>query len=278
MAITYRTNGPWGAGSGVNLSAEQIDENIFTLFMDIVNLAENPPLGPQIADIVIEGATFKVILSDLTEFGPFALPIAQFHWKGERTADTAYLAFDIVTVTGSGVYMVLQDHVTGPGAFDPNQEIGFSPVYHQIFGSATIYDMGMFVPGTPGNGLLPGTHVFVHRAIRPFYLPAGLAGSQVGLEIPTTAELNFELFHGEANAAAGVYTSIGEINIAAGQREATFVFPDTVQWDVRDRFLIGAPLDEGTSDSDPDVLVDDTALELSATFMAIRGTAPEVSA
>jgi len=136
MAIIYRTTGAWGAGKGSNLTAAEVDANFYDIAERMLALEEDPPEANSIANIVVVGATFKVILDDATELGPFNLPVATFGWRGEGwTNDNTYMAFDVFAVTDQGLYLVLREHETPEtGDFDPDATESGNPLYHQIFG------------------------------------------------------------------------------------------------------------------------------------------------
>jgi hypothetical protein len=56
-------------------------------------------------------------------------------WRSEWTISTAYVAFDFVTVTGSGLYGVLQDHTSDDTAFDANAtDIDGNLLYRKVIG------------------------------------------------------------------------------------------------------------------------------------------------
>lgn len=138
MAIVYRTPGAWGTGKGTNLTNVEVDENFWQLVLRLIAIETNPPTAIGIANIQVIGSQFKIILDDATEFGPYALPIAQFKYRGDWQNDMTYFPFDNVTVPGFGLFMVLVEHATPvlPGVFDPNLTVGGLAAYLLVYGDA----------------------------------------------------------------------------------------------------------------------------------------------
>jgi hypothetical protein len=131
MTLRYRTDGPWGSGLGVNLTAAQVDENFYTLAEQIVALGSPAP-GVGIAQIdVTPGGEMLITMSDASTFGPFQLPVAAFAWRGEWTAGEDYEPYDVFQLDGS-VYLVLQAH-TAPTEFDPDEENTVGPLLALMF-------------------------------------------------------------------------------------------------------------------------------------------------
>jgi hypothetical protein len=95
VAITYRTDGPWGTGKGSNLTPAEIDTNFHNL-NEKVEEEGPPPVG--IATIEVQGQTFVVILTDATELGPFPLPVAAFRWVGSYNDNAGFDPGDVFTV------------------------------------------------------------------------------------------------------------------------------------------------------------------------------------
>lgn len=131
MTLTYRAAGAWGAGKGSNLSAAEADGNIYHLKLLIDDLTENIPQGVSVVDFIVTGTQFSVVLSDASTLGPYALPVAAFHWSFEWTPDTAYSELDTFHVDGFGIYLVLQDYTSGP-TFDPDVSTTAGPVLTQM--------------------------------------------------------------------------------------------------------------------------------------------------
>jgi len=148
MVLVYRTTGAWGAGKGSSLTSVEGDTNLYELATRMLALEEDPPTAIGISNIQVIGSQFKIILADATEFGPYPLPVAAFHFRPEGWLnDNTYLAFDLIPVTDIGLFLVLVEHETPEsGSFDALANTGapdFLPLYAQMFGTAQ--------PGTPDS-------------------------------------------------------------------------------------------------------------------------------
>lgn len=131
MPIIYRTAGAWGVGKGGNLTPAEVDGN----FHDIVQQLASLELGPtpaEIENIVVAGDQMTIILDDARTFGPFALPVAAFRWRGVWVAASPYSEFDTFEVPGVGIFMSLVEHTTA-ATFDPDFVVGGSPAYQQFY-------------------------------------------------------------------------------------------------------------------------------------------------
>lgn len=132
---TYRSNGAWGAGTGVNLTVAQFDGNTYEWRTAIDDILANPPVADSIVSVTQSGfdLTFHTTLG--SSLGPVAMPVVQFVWRGEWSALTIYAAGDLFMVTGQGIFTVMADH-TSAATFDP-LAVGGSPavpLYNQIIG------------------------------------------------------------------------------------------------------------------------------------------------
>lgn len=135
--LLYRTINmlKWGAGTGADLTAEQIDSNISTIEEWIKDLVENVPAADSIANIVASdgGKSLTIFLQSGTTFGPFPLPMASF-----RFLDTGFIAgqgvfaWDLFVYQRAGFYLVLQDHVMAD-TFDPNAADTDGNLYRFLF-------------------------------------------------------------------------------------------------------------------------------------------------
>ena len=132
MTLVYRTAGAWGAGSGADLSAPQIDTNIYTLASRVGALEAGFDQPNAIATITSPtGTTLVITTTGGGTFGPFALPVATFHWRGPYAAVT-YLRNDLIAVAGEGIYMVLRDH-TGDTDFNAALLVAGQPAYQLLW-------------------------------------------------------------------------------------------------------------------------------------------------
>lgn len=135
--ITYRTAGPWGAGTGADLDADVIDNNFYSIAQSIEDLINNPATPNNIASIdVVNNNQLVITLDDYTTFGPFDMPIATFADRGEWAPVTAYVYGDIFTYTGS-LYMVLQDH-TSSASFSATATNMVGPLYRTLFDASDL--------------------------------------------------------------------------------------------------------------------------------------------
>lgn len=166
MALLFRTAGAWGAGLGRDLEPEEVDGNFWDLQQQITNLVDNPVQPAQIASFEVEGTTFKVIMSNGAEFGPYPLPVLTFTWLEDGWQNDVDLhTLDTFTVPGQGLFMVLQDHHTpdAPAEFDPDA-VGedLNPLYQLMIGAIdeTQYDIAFNYPeAIPGGFTLLGQFV-----------------------------------------------------------------------------------------------------------------------
>jgi hypothetical protein len=130
MTTIFRTAGAWGAGKGSDLTPAEVDGNFWDHLQRIVALETAGVPINEVDNITVTGGQFSVFLTDGTEFGPFALPVAVFNMRGTWAPTTAYTYLDLFT-TAAGLYMVLISH-TSASTFDPNRTISGQPVYHLV--------------------------------------------------------------------------------------------------------------------------------------------------
>lgn len=133
MAIIYRTDGAWGAGKGANLVAAEVDGNFYDVDQRIVDLEGSMPAAAVgIAFFSVTGTNlFNVHMTDGTIQGPFALPEQVWNFRGDWLPTTVYAANDVVTANGS-VYLVLVNHTSNAGAFDPDANDGAGHNYYGL--------------------------------------------------------------------------------------------------------------------------------------------------
>lgn len=144
MAMIFRTAGAWGAGSGANLTPAQVDQNFYELFLSIEGILDSTDIqGVGIANIVVVGSQMTIILTDATELGPFTLPTASFIFRGEWAPSVVYAGNDVFTVSGAGLFLVLQPH-TSDTVFDP-AEADTSGAFYQLMISVVDLSGGVTV-------------------------------------------------------------------------------------------------------------------------------------
>lgn len=140
MTIIYRTTGAWGTGQGSNLSATQVDGNFYDLDTRLTTVENNPVQPYQITSFTIGARTASLTLSDGTVLGPVDIEIPMPRWRGEWQPNTAYVEMDFVTVNGSGLFAVMDDH-TSAATFDENaQDLNSPPglLYQNLMNIGTI--------------------------------------------------------------------------------------------------------------------------------------------
>lgn len=240
-------NTKWGAGSGAGtagrLTAQQADDNIWTLHQRTQALEDNPPEAVSISGITVIGSQFQVNLTDGSHQGPFEMPVASFRALGQWINDFDYKRLDLVTVPHQGLYMVLIDHHSpvSPAVFDEaaiDEDSGSPtfglPLYQLVFGEdAAIYDIGWFYPGKPGIGIADGDAIFGHQFVREGLLPADLGGSLAHLIGDPAANMEFKIKLND--------TEIGSVNFVAGSNVGTFTFNDDVDIAIGDVLLVMKP-------------------------------------
>lgn len=247
--ITFRTTdgGRWGAaggsGSGGNLTPLQFDENNWELLTRIQALENDPPTAVSIDHFTVIGSQLMIYLTDATTQGPFTLPIAAFRDVGDWTNDTPYFQLDVVSVPHRGLFLVKIGHTTpsSPAEFDPDaidtdsgSDTFGDKLYQQMFGEDVyIYDIGFFMPGTPGIGIETGAEMFAFMFDRTVIMNTDLEGSLIKLKVACTADISIPLYK---NA-----TLIGTADIDAGETVGSYTFAADVEFDEGDVFACLIP-------------------------------------
>ena len=127
MAYKFRTDGPWGSGVGHDLDPADVDGNFWQAIQD--NQAKAGQ-GVGIANVVVSGSTWTVVLTDHTLLGPFRLPVAQLTFQGEWVPNFAYLGGSIITHGGS-TYLIPINHVS-EATFDPGANDGHGTNFYNL--------------------------------------------------------------------------------------------------------------------------------------------------
>lgn len=130
MTITYRTDGDWGSGKGANLTAAEVDGNVYDLDTRVTSLEDDPPEATSISNVTQAGGVATFHLSDGSTF-TVDLPTATIKFRGDYTASTAYNVNDLVNAPGYGLYLVLIAH-TAPATFDPDASDTDGDYYQQV--------------------------------------------------------------------------------------------------------------------------------------------------
>jgi hypothetical protein len=247
--IIFRTTdgARWGAaggtGTGGNLSQLQGDENMWELLTRLQALENDPPEAVSVEGFTVIGSQFQVNLSDGSTAGPYDLPIAAFRSVGTWQTDLTLLELDVFSVPSRGLYLTLIEHTTpsSPEEFDPaavDEDTGSptlgDPLYQLMFGEDVyIYDVGFFMPGTPGQGIDTDGEMFAHTFVRPVTLPAGAPGSYVRTKELCATDLEMSITKNG--------TEIGTALIEAGETEGTFDIVDDVELAIGDDFAVIKP-------------------------------------
>lgn len=153
MPLTYRTDDAelWGTGKGAKLTSHEIDSNFWDLNIRLIQVEQNPATPNGITSIQVIGTQMTIFLADGTPQGPFTIPIAMIHYRGDWVTDFEYNELDIITVPDDGLYLVLLNHQSGE-TFDPNANNGVgSPLYRRLMPMS-----GSVVPEAPQDDLIYG--------------------------------------------------------------------------------------------------------------------------
>lgn len=156
MAVTYVTTGAWGAGTGTPNSAAQVDTNFYTVAQSVAAVASNLASGKMLDPgnpITTAGSSATFHFTDATTL-VIGLPIATMSYAGQWANSTPYVAGQLVSARGRGLYQVLVDHTTpdSPATFDPDavtDDTDADPLYSFWLPLYDVnYDAAIFVPGS----------------------------------------------------------------------------------------------------------------------------------
>jgi len=271
----------WGVGKGVNLIAEEIDENFWQVIQRILSLENNPPVPVSIDFITVVGTSMTVTLTDATVLGPFTLPTNAFTWRDEWQPGTEYNQLDIFFVPEDGVYMVLHAHESA-SEFSEEEASTEGPLYHLMFGVPKVYDFGSFVGGPVGASENPGESMWEFVCVRPFYLPVDAVGSVFKLRVPALDDMTVPVhrngvevgqvfFEGAPEPHTDFPTEVTEPHTEPptesptefeGRRSGVATVPALTQFVFGDVIQMIRPSQ-----------LDANAAHLTFTFAAVRGTA-----
>lgn len=232
MPIVFVTSGAWGAGTGAPNSAAQVDGNFYDLDQRVVALDAGLAEGKRIDHISYTSNSMTVHYTDGTS-EVIALPIATLSLVGIWTNSTTYLRGNMVSVTGLGIFQVLQDHVTPPppAPFDANatdDTTDHNPLYQLWVPLTDInYDAAIFVPGSiqrDADELL-----WQGIANRAMQLPVGTLGCYAYLGVGNDAGATDVILSIEKNSAEiGTITfeAGGDVDATGGQLGAFSILAD----------------------------------------------------
>jgi len=242
MAITFKTTGAWGAGKGAALTEAEIDANFYWLKGVAENLAVRPAPAVNVQEIVRIGDTFKVVMSDTTEYGPYDIPVIQYAWRGTWAPGVDYHQFDLIHVADAGIFYVLVDHHS-EATFDISAADTAGLWYKQMTGVALGYDLSFFVPGVVGAWYQGASPVFQYVAPRPIYIPAG-TGEDVGqVAVAVADSVNATTLPINLNG-----TEVGTLVIAVGSLVGTMTFAYNVLLSPGDLLSVEQPVAASTAE------------------------------
>lgn len=256
MAITYRTVGPWGAGSADDLDADVIDTNFYSLHVRVLNLEENPPEAVGIDHFEITGSLLTIVMTDASVHGPFVLPVGQWRWTGEWEAGATYFIGDLFTESGN-LYFVRVQHVADV-TFDPDLFTVDGQVYVLVLPRTEFkFTLNFYNKDLIGEGE-EVIHQFV--ADRDFTIAANFEDSQAYVRVATsTATIACPVFLNGAVIGSIVFVPTVDTDAQGGQY-GTF-HPTTADTAIdvvsRDIIAFGQPYD-----------ADDTAAGLTVSINA----------
>jgi hypothetical protein len=247
----------WGTGIGP-LTAHQFDLNFWELRSAINSLIANSPTPIEITGISSAGRNLTFHMSDGTDIGPVALPIVQMKWRDEWIPSVLYQELDIFKVTGVGLYLVMQDHLSLAN-FDKNLTADGNPVYFEMFAFAPAdnlaCDVGAYYPGVLKDISTDVIYLYQEAFTRKIKIPKtpfeGTAHQTYLQEAPSTEAQDFNLYLNDV--------IVGSLSFAIGENIGRVNLDTDLEFEIGGRFAVGRQL------------VDDaTASMLSFEFAAIQ--------
>lgn len=223
-------NTKWGPGKDSKLTIAEGDGNLWAIQKAVTNLETNPPTAVSIANFIVVGSQFQVVLTNGATLGPFQLPFASFRFRKEGYVDGGtYNELDIVPVPSRGLFMV-QVAFTADGPFDPfaTNDDG-DQLFLQLFGTdLTIYDVEVSITDLPGTGITDGEPIFMRIMPRNVcWLASEIALSVCKvLTAPADGDLVIPVNKNDEE--------IGSITIADGETSATLALDADVQFAIGD--------------------------------------------
>lgn len=187
---------------GSNLTPDEVDANFLELRTDLDDFIANPPTADSVVSVTQSGfdLTFHTTLG--SDLGPLTMPVVQFRWRGEWQPLTLYDGADMFSVSGVGLFTVMEDH-TSAATFDA-AATGGSPavaLYNQIFGWFTGADV-VTETGTTRTLALADAEAYIRTT----------NGTAVTVTIPPNADVAFGISASVAFEQAGA----GAITFVAG--------------------------------------------------------------
>lgn len=242
MTISYRTAGAWGAGTGTNLTAAQVDENFYTIHLRVLDLEDNPPEAISIDHFEITGSLLTIVMTDASTHGPFVLPMGQWRWTGEWEAEATYFLGDLFTESGN-LYFVRVQHVAAE-EFDPDLFTVDGQVYVLVLPRVVFkFTLNFYNKDVIGEG-----EEIIHQFVadRDFTIPLNFNNSQAYLRVASSATvLALPIFLNGAMIGSIVFVPGLETDLQGGQY-GTFqpTTPDTaIEVVSRDIIAFSQPYD-----------------------------------
>ncbi len=124
MTLTYRSV------KGSALTAAEFDGNTTELDGRLTALEDNPPEATGLSFFEVAGTQFYVHMTDSSVLGPYALPTAEWNFRGEWVAATAYAVNDVIRNDGA-LYRVIFAH-TSDASFDAGANDGIGDDYYEL--------------------------------------------------------------------------------------------------------------------------------------------------
>lgn len=183
--MKFRTAGAWGAGEGRDLTAAEVDGNFHEADQRLDILEAVDVGGNVITNITASGSSLYVYTEDGTIYGPFELPVSQWRDMGEWASGTAYFENDVVSVTGYGLYRVLEAHTSFGTAFDADATNSSGELYSLLIATP---NPAQYVNVTDSTLLLTASHA--NKYIRCKNAVGTLVYLEAGT-FPDNTELHF---------------------------------------------------------------------------------------
>ena len=254
--IIYRTDGPWGAGKGANLTPEEADGDLHDLDQRIKTLEENPPVPVSVDHVEMVGNMFSVHLTNGEVDGPFEVPYAALVPRGLWGPGVEYNRLDYFSHSGVA-YVVMVTHQS-PATFDPAYEVDGELAYAVAIPAADqVYDIGFFI-----RGLVGGDDTVLFRWVAPRVVRFDVAqvDSCALVAVPfadaVSPPASLALVH--VPAGGGAETQFGSIAFTQGDAFGIVSFTASQGFNIRDILEVRAP-----------AAADSAGADLSVTLVAI---------
>lgn len=249
MAWTFVNDTGGNPGIGQPLSVAQHDGNTLMAKDGLAALQAAAGAGKLILTVTSSGTALTFTY---TSGSPdiFPLPVPEIRAAGDWANSTPYARFDIVTVRGVGIFLVLEDHTTpaSPAEFDPEATDGSSdenPLYVKIGEQQPVeFPVAFSIFGvlpedsqSDSDGTLIGKFSVIHDISMEEDLPLACAHLDTPGSDTDGIHINIE--------KNGV--TIGAIAFEPGENDGTFTFPDTIGFTNGDRVQLRLMVADGVA-------------------------------